>query len=168
VIFWTVTGDSYREILGWLLGSLAGARWPAVAISVIALVIAGIPILLTGRVLDAFAFGDTAAASLGVNVPATRWGLLAASALLTGAMVSVSGSIGFIGLVLPHAVRLIVGPGHRALLPLTALVGAIVLVWADTLARSLFDPRELPVGIVTAIIGAPVFAVILARKRSAA
>jgi iron complex transport system permease protein len=168
VIFWTVTGDSYREILGWLLGSLAGARWPAVAISVIALVIAGIPILLTGRVLDAFAFGDTAAASLGVNVPATRWALLAASALLTGAMVSVSGSIGFIGLVLPHAVRLIVGPGHRALLPLTALVGAIVLVWADTLARSLFDPRELPVGIVTAIIGAPVFAVILARKRSAA
>ena len=168
VIFWTVTGDSYREILGWLLGSLAGARWPAVAISVIALVIAGIPILLTGRVLDAFAFGDTAAASLGVNVPATRWGLLAASALLTGAMVSVSGSIGFIGLVLPHAVRLIVGPGHRALLPLTALVGAIVLVWADTLARTLFDPRELPVGIVTAILGAPVFAVILARKRSAA
>lgn len=168
VIFWTVTGDSYREILGWLLGSLAGARWPAVAISVIALVVAGIPILLTGRVLDAFAFGDTAAASLGVNVPATRWGLLAASALLTGAMVSVSGSIGFIGLVLPHAVRLIVGPGHRALLPLTALVGAIVLVWADTLARTLFDPRELPVGIVTAILGAPVFAVILARKRSAA
>ena len=168
VIFWTVTGDSYREILGWLLGSLVGARWPAVAISVIALVVAGIPILLTGRVLDAFAFGDTAAASLGVNVPATRWGLLAASALLTGAMVSVSGSIGFIGLVLPHAVRLIVGPGHRALLPLTALVGAIVLVWADTLARTLFDPRELPVGIVTAILGAPVFAVILARKRSAA
>jgi iron complex transport system permease protein len=168
VIFWTVTGDSYREILGWLLGSLAGARWPAVAISVIALLVAGIPILLTGRVLDAFAFGDTAAAALGVNVPATRWGLLAASALLTGGMVSVSGSIGFVGLVLPHAVRLIVGPGHRALLPLTALVGAIVLVWADTLARTLFDPRELPVGIVTAILGAPVFAVILARRRSAA
>jgi iron complex transport system permease protein len=168
VIFWTVTGDSYREILGWLLGSLAGARWPAVAISLIALVVAAIPILLTGRVLDAFAFGDTAAASLGVNVPATRWGLLAATALLTGAMVSVSGSIGFIGLVLPHAVRLIVGPGHRALLPLTALVGGIVLVWADTLARSLFEPRELPVGIVTALLGAPIFAVILARKRSAA
>ncbi len=99
-------------------------------------------------------------------MPATRWGLLAASALLTGAMVSVSGSIGFIGLVLPHAVRLIVGPGHRALLPLTALVGAVVLVWADTLARTLFEPRELPVGIITAILGAPVFALILARKRT--
>lgn len=168
VIFWTATGDSYREILGWLLGSLAGARWPAVAISAIAIVVAGIPILLVGRVLDAFAFGDVSAASLGVNVPATRWGLLTASALLTGAMVSVSGSIGFVGLVLPHAVRLLVGPGHRALLPLSALVGAIFLVWADTAARTLFDPRELPVGIVTAMIGAPVFALLLARRQAQA
>ena len=165
VIFWAVTGDSYREILGWLLGSLAGARWPAVAIAGIALVVAGIPILIAGRLLDAFAFGDTSAASLGVNVSATRWGLLAASALLTGAMVSVSGAIGFVGLVLPHAVRLVTGPGHRALLPLSALVGAIFLVWADTLARTVFDPRELPVGIVTAIVGAPVFALLLARRR---
>ena len=166
VIFWTATGDSYREILGWLLGSLAGARWPAVAISFGAILVAGIPIMLTGRVLDAFAFGDTSARALGVNVSATRWGLLTASALLTGAMVSVSGSIGFVGLILPHAVRFIAGPAHRALLPLSALFGAIFLVWADTAARSLFDPRELPVGIVTAIIGAPVFAVLLARRRS--
>ena len=167
VIFWMVTGDSYREILGWLLGSLAGARWPAVAIAVTGLVVAGIPIMLVGRLLDAFTFGDVSAASLGVNVSATRWGLLAASALLTGAMVSVSGSIGFVGLILPHAVRLLVGPGHRALLPLSALVGAIFLVWADTAARSVFEPRELPVGIVTAIIGAPVFGLLLARRRSA-
>lgn len=166
VIFWTVTGDSYREILGWLLGSLAGARWPAVTIVVVALVVAATPILATGRLLDAFAFGDVAARALGVNVSATRWGLLAASALLTGAMVSVSGAIGFVGLILPHAVRLMVGPGHRALLPLSALVGAIFLIWADTAARTLFDPRELPVGIVTAIIGAPVFAFLLARRRS--
>jgi iron complex transport system permease protein len=167
VIFWTVTGDSYREILGWLLGSLAGARWPAVAIAFAAILIAGVPIVLGGRVLDAFAFGDTTAASLGVNVSATRWVLLTASALLTGAMVSVSGSIGFVGLVLPHAVRLVSGPRHRSLLPLSALVGAIFLIWADTLARTAFDPRELPVGIVTAIIGAPVFALLLARRRGA-
>jgi iron complex transport system permease protein len=166
VIFWNVTGDSYREILGWLLGSLAGARWPAVAISFAAIVVAGIPVMLTGRLLDSFAFGDVSAKALGVNVSATRWGLLAASALLTGAMVSVSGAIGFVGLILPHAVRLIAGPGHRALLPLSALFGAIFLVWADTAARTLFDPRELPVGIVTAIIGAPVFAVLLARRRA--
>ncbi|GAA3750627.1 iron chelate uptake ABC transporter family permease subunit [Leifsonia bigeumensis] len=165
VIFWTVTGDSYREILGWLLGSLAGARWPAVGIGLAAIVVAGIPIMLSGRVLDAFAFGDTSAATLGVNVQATRWIMLTATALLTGAMVSVSGAIGFVGLILPHAVRLLVGPRHRMLLPLSALVGASFLIWADTAARSLFDPRELPVGIVTAIIGAPVFAALLARRR---
>lgn len=165
IIFWTVTGDSYREILGWLLGSLAGARWPAVGIAATAILIAGIPIMMSGRVLDAFAFGDTSATTLGVNVPATRWIMLTAAALLTGAMVSVSGAIGFVGLILPHAVRLLVGPRHRLLLPLSALVGASFLIWADTAARSLFDPRELPVGIVTAIIGAPVFAALLARRR---
>lgn len=165
IIFWTVTGDSYREILAWLLGSLAGARWPAVTITVVAIIVAGIPIMLSGRVLDAFAFGDASAATLGVNVQATRWIMLTAAALLTGAMVSVSGAIGFVGLILPHAVRLLVGPRHRLLLPLSALVGASFLIWADTAARSLFDPRELPVGIVTAIIGAPVFAVLLARKK---
>ncbi|HTL41777.1 MAG TPA: putative F420-0 ABC transporter permease subunit [Pseudolysinimonas sp.] len=168
VIFWTVTGDSYRQILGWLLGSLSGARWEAVGIAGVALLIIGVPLALSGRVLDAFAFGDTTAASLGVPVQGARWMLLIATALLTGAMVSVSGSIGFVGLVLPHAVRLVIGPGHRALLPLSALVGAVFLVWADTLARSLFDPRELPVGIVTALIGAPVFALLLARRRSEA
>jgi len=164
VIFWTVTGDSYREILSWLLGSLSGARWPAVLIAGTAIIVIGIPVMATGRLLDSFAFGDTSAAALGVNVSGTRWALLGATALLTGAMVSVSGSIGFVGLILPHAVRLLVGPGHRALLPLSALVGAIFLVWADTIARTIFDPRELPVGIVTALIGAPVFAFLLARR----
>ena len=92
--------------------------------------------------------------------------LLGGTALLTGALVAVSGSIGFVGLILPHAVRLIAGPGHRALLPLSALAGAIFLVWADTGARTLFDPRELPVGILTALIGGPVFAWLLLRRRS--
>lgn len=165
VIFWTAQNDAYREILGWLLGSLAGARWPAVGIAAGAIVLAGIPIALSGRMLDAFALGDVTAASLGVPVTTARWMLLVATALLTGGMVAVAGSIGFVGLVLPHAVRLAVGPRHRALLPVSALVGAIFLVWADTLARSLFDPRELPVGIVTAIVGAPVFAVLLLRRR---
>jgi iron complex transport system permease protein len=167
VIFWSAEGDSYREILSWLLGSLAGARWPAVGIAFAAILVAGIPVMFAGRLLDAFAFGDVSAASLGVNVGATRWTLLGATALITGAMVSVSGSIGFVGLILPHAVRLLVGASHRALLPLSALVGAVFLVWADTAARTLFDPRELPVGIVTAMIGAPVFAFLLTRRRTA-
>ncbi len=165
VIFWTVTGDSYREILGWLLGSLASARWTSVWIALAAIAVAGIPVMLTGRLLDSFAFGDTSAATLGVNVQAARWSLLTASAVLTAAMVSVSGSIGFVGLILPHAVRLLTGPRHRLLLPLSALLGASFLIWADTAARSMFDPRELPVGIVTAIFGAPVFALLLAARR---
>ena len=165
VIFWTATGDSYREIISWLLGSLAGARWPAIAIAVAAVVVIGIPLMVGGRVLDAFAFGYTSAAALGVSVARTRWVMLVGTALLTGGMVSVTGSIGFVGLILPHAVRLIVGAQHRALLPLAALSGAIFLIWCDTAARALFDPRELPVGIVTAVIGAPVFVLLLMRSR---
>jgi len=168
VIFWVGAADAYREVLSWLLGSLAGARWEAVAIAGIAMLVIGVPLAFTGRILDAFALGDTTASSLGIPVQGVRWTLLGAGALLTGALVAVSGSIGFVGLVLPHAVRLLIGPGHRALLPLSALTGAVFLVWADTLARTVFEPRELPVGIVTAIIGAPVFAILLARRRSEA
>ncbi|WP_404433840.1 iron chelate uptake ABC transporter family permease subunit [Microbacterium lacus] len=165
IIFWSATGDSYREILNWLLGSLAGADWPAVAIAGAAVLLIGLPLLGSARTLDAFAFGDTAAAALGVHVGRSRVLLLGATALLTGALVSVSGSIGFVGLVLPHAVRLIVGSRHRALLLLSALAGAVFLLWADTAARTLFDPRELPVGIITALIGGPVFAILLLRRR---
>ncbi|MGO4690303.1 putative F420-0 ABC transporter permease subunit [Glaciibacter sp. 2TAF33] len=168
IIFWSAKGDSYREILNWLLGSVAGASWGSVAISAGALVVVGTGIVLAATRLDAFAFGDTAATSLGINVNVTRWALLGAVALLTGAMVSVSGSIGFVGLILPHLVRGLSGPGHRRLLPLVAVVGAIFLVTADTLARTVFDPRELPVGIITAFIGVPVFIVLIKRRRSAA
>ncbi|WP_425545878.1 putative F420-0 ABC transporter permease subunit [Agromyces neolithicus] len=165
VIFWSATGDSYREILNWLLGSLAGTDWTSVAIAGGAVLVIGIPLLTSAKTLDAFAFGDTAAAALGVHVGRSRALLLTATALLTGALVAVSGSIGFVGLILPHGVRLIVGSRHRALLPLSALAGAIFLVWVDTGARTLFDPRELPVGILTALIGGPVFALLLLRNR---
>ncbi|MFC7787449.1 putative F420-0 ABC transporter permease subunit [Microbacterium sp. MAHUQ-60] len=165
VIFWSATGDSYREILGWLLGSLAGSAWPTTILALAAIVVVGAPLMLSAGTLDAFAFGDRTASSLGVSVQRTRWILLAATALLTGCLVAVSGSIGFVGLVVPHAVRLIVGARHRVLLPLSALSGAIVLIWADTLARTLFDPRELPVGVVTALIGAPLFGILLLRSR---
>jgi len=168
VIFWSAKGDSYREILNWLLGSLAGSSWSSVAISATALLVVGSGILLAATRLDAFAFGDTAAASLGLDVNGTRWALLGGVALLTGSMVAVSGAIGFVGLILPHLVRGLSGPGHRRLLPLVAVLGALFLVVADTLARTVFDPRELPVGIITAFIGVPVFILLIKRKRSAA
>ena len=165
VIFWSATGDSYREILNWLLGSLAGTDWTSVALAGGAVVLIGVPVLASARTLDAFAFGDTAAAALGVHVARSRAVLLTGTALLTGALVAVSGAIGFVGLILPHAVRLLVGSRHRALLPLSALAGAIFLVWVDTGARTLFDPRELPVGILTALVGGPVFALLMLRNR---
>lgn len=166
VIFWSAKGDQYREILSWLLGSVAGATWTSVAVVAGAVLVLGTLLASTGSVLDAFTFGDTSAAALGVPVARVRWGLLLAVALLTGALVSQSGAIGFVGLILPHAVRLLVGARHRALLPLSMLCGATFLVWADTLARTVFAPRELPVGIVTAAIGAPVFALLLWKGRA--
>lgn len=168
VIFWTATGDSYREILSWLMGSLAGATWSSAAIAGGALALVGAVLVLSALRLDAFAFGDTSASALGIDVSRTRWTLMTLVALLTGAMVAVSGAIGFVGLVLPHAVSAVTGPAHRRLLPVAALTGAVFLVWADTLARTVFDPRELPVGIITALIGVPVFAVLLRRGRGVA
>jgi len=168
VIFWTAKGDSYQQIVSWLLGSLAGTTWSSVGIAVGAVVVTSLVMVVGAGRLDAFAFGDTAAASLGVDPNRTRWLLLTVVALLTGALVSVSGAIGFVGLLVPHAVSPLTGPSHRRLLPVAALAGGVLLVWADTVARTVFAPRELPVGIVTALLGVPVFAWLLRRAKGAA
>ncbi|MFD1719745.1 putative F420-0 ABC transporter permease subunit [Georgenia deserti] len=167
VLFWSSTGDNYREILTWLMGSFGGSTWTEAFVALGASAVVGAGLLASARTLDAFTFGDVSAASLGVSVTRARWLLLAAAALLTGLLVSVSGAIGFVGLVIPHAVRLVVGERHFRLLPVAALAGATFMLLADTGARSLFEPRELPVGIVTAAVGAPVFAVLLRRRASA-
>lgn len=167
LIFWTATGDSYREILSWLMGSLSGVVWTDAAIVLVASLLVGLPVLLSGRALDAFVFGDSAAASLGIDVARLRWLLLGATALLTGVLVSIGGAIGFVGLIVPHIVRLVTGSRHRLLLPISMLVGASFMIWTDTAARSLFAPRELPVGIITALIGAPIFLLVLLRYRRA-
>ncbi len=118
LIFWSATGDSYREILGWLMGSLSGTGWGDAALVGLGLLVCAPVILFSGRGLDAFAFGDVAAATLGDRRrPACAGRCSAATALLTGVMVAVGGAIGFVGLVVPHAVRLVVGTRHRVLLP---------------------------------------------------
>lgn len=165
LIFWSATGDSYREILSWLMGSLSGVIWPEALLVLAVLVLAGLPVLLSGRSLDAFAFGDTAAATLGVDVARLRWWLLGGTALLTGVLVSIGGAIGFVGLIVPHVARLVTGSRHRMLLPVAMLLGASFMVWTDTAARSLFEPRELPVGIITALLGAPIFLGVLLQYR---
>ncbi|UJW86164.1 putative F420-0 ABC transporter permease subunit [Devosia sp. SL43] len=165
LIFWSATGDSYREILSWLMGSLSGVVWVDALIVLGATLIIGLPVLLSGRSLDAFAFGDAAAATLGIDVERLRWLLLGATALLTGVLVSIGGAIGFVGLIVPHIVRLATGSHHRTLLPVSMLLGASFMIWTDTAARSLFEPRELPVGIITALLGAPIFLLVLLRYR---
>jgi len=167
LIFWSATGDSYREILSWLMGSLSGTTWGDAGIVTGAVLLLGLPMLLAGRALDAFAFGDNAAATLGIDVVRLRWLLLGATALLTGALVAVGGAIGFVGLIIPHVVRLGTGSRHRLLLPVAMLLGASFMIWTDTAARSLFAPRELPVGIITALLGAPIFLLVLLRYRRA-
>src|SRR5690606_31570600 len=157
--------DSYREILSWLIGSLSGSLWADAGLAGSGLLLIAPIILIAGRALDAFAFSDIAAAALGVDVSRLRWTLLVATALLTGIMVAIGGAIGFVGLVVPHAVRLAIGSGHRRLLPHAMLMGGLFMLWTDTAARTLFDPRELPVGIITALIGAPIFLFILLRYR---
>ena len=147
------------------MGSLSGVVWSEALLVLAALALAGLPILLSGRALDAFAFGDAAAATLGVDVARLRWLLLGGTALLTGVLVSIGGAIGFVGLIVPHVVRLMTGSRHRLLLPLAMLLGASFMIWTDTAARSLFAPRELPVGIITALLGAPIFLAVLLRHR---
>lgn len=164
VILWVADPHATQDVQFWLSGSLAASRWSSLQIASVVFVAALLLCLWHARTLNAFTFGDDAAASLGIDVNRIRWTLLVACALLTGVLVAVSGSIGFVGLLLPHAVRFLVGPDHRLVLPLSALLGGVFLLWVDTMARTVFDPRELPVGVVTAIIGVPAFIWVL-RKR---
>jgi iron complex transport system permease protein len=160
-----MTGDetAARRVLAWTLGSLAGLRWDsALIVTVVAIVGTILAVAMAGQ-LDAFAFGETAARSLGVHVEQVRWTLMVGTALVTAFLVAYVGAIGFVGLVVPHLVRIVVGPAHRLLLPMSALAGAILLVWADTIARSLVDGQEIPVGVVTAVVGAPFFCWLLRR-----
>ncbi|MGX1541087.1 FecCD family ABC transporter permease [Streptomyces adustus] len=158
--------ETTRGVLFWLLGSLTGADWGQVLLCTVVLAVVLVVCLGYARTLDAFAFGDEAAAGLGVRVARTRLVLLCATALLTAALVSCAGAIGFVGLVLPHATRALTGSGHARLLPVTALTGSVFLVWVDTLARTVLDPQEVPVGVVTSLIGVPAFVAVLYRGRS--
>ncbi|EKY3120204.1 iron ABC transporter permease [Cronobacter turicensis] len=154
-----------RDVMFWLLGSFSGVRWPAFQL-VLAVVVIGLAVCLWhAKALDAFTFGDDAAASLGIPVGYVRLILFAVTALMTAAIVSMAGSIGFVGLVVPHVMRYFFGPLHRRLLIACAMMGAILMVLADIASRTLIAPQSLPVGVVTALVGVPFFAVILYRSR---
>jgi iron complex transport system permease protein len=158
-----LAGNTLRQILFYLLSSFALASWPQVVVA-LPLVIGGALVIMTrARSLNALLLGEESAVHLGVNVRHDRLLLLGAASLVTAAAVAISGLVGFVGLVVPHLVRLVVGPNARRLLPLSAIWGACFLGFADLVARI---PGELPVGIVTAVVGAPFFLFLLRRQRT--
>ncbi|WP_159941409.1 MULTISPECIES: iron ABC transporter permease [unclassified Nocardiopsis] len=165
IVLTSADAETTRGVLFWLLGSLGGAGWTDVVLCGAVLLGVLAVCLAHTTTLDAFAFGEEAAANLGVRVARARLLLLSATALLTAALVSSAGAIGFVGLVLPHAARALTGSAHARLLPVTALSGAVFLVWVDTVARTALDPREIPVGVVTSLIGVPAFIAVLYRAR---
>ncbi|MGO1924581.1 MAG: FecCD family ABC transporter permease [Brachybacterium tyrofermentans] len=164
----TISTDAQNvySIMFFLLGSVSAATMNQLLLPAIALVIVGLLTALSARSLNALLVGDDAASSLGINVNRLRSSILVAAALLTGSVVAVAGGIGFVGLIIPHIARIIVGSDHRKMLPVAILSGAVFLATCDLLARTLAAPSEIPLGVLTALIGAPFFLWLLRRDRA--
>ena len=152
-------------LMAWLMGSLTAPDYPALAIFTVYLVAVLVMLMQKAQMLNVLTLGEETARSLGIETEWVKKQLFALTALLTGAVVSVSGMIGFVGIVVPHAVRMLIGSDHRLLLPASALVGGMFLVVADTIARTLLAPAEIPVGIVTALAGGPFFLYLLLWRK---
>lgn len=166
--FITLTSNNRElanSVLAWLLGSLAGAQWIDLTLPAAVLLVGSFYLVLQARSLNALIMGDETAATLGVNVLRFRRQLFLIMSLITGVIVATSGAIGFVGLMIPHTVRMIVGTDHRRVLPLSALVGSIFLIWVDVAARTAFAPQELPVGVITSLLGGPFFVWLLYTQR---
>lgn len=168
ILTYVADDQQLRDLTFWSMGSLAGASWAKIAAAMPLI----LPVLLLSpllaRALNALALGEPQAAHLGIHVERTKRLTILATAAAAGAATAIAGGIGFIGIVVPHLLRLATGPDHRALLPHAALLGGTLLVAADMIARTFMAPAELPIGIVTATIGAPVFLWILLRRRGLA
>lgn len=164
LIMFSADANTTRGVLFWMLGSLASSSWQTVALSAAIFAVSFVVLFCHSTALDAFTFGADSAASLGINVKRVRMVVIGVASLLAATIVSSSGAIGFVGLVLPHAARLIVGTGHRRVLPVSAALGAILLVWVDALGRTVAAPVEIPVGVITALVGVPLFITLLVKQ----
>ncbi|MEH6948969.1 iron ABC transporter permease [Bacillus sp. JJ634] len=160
-----LTGEELRQIIGWLMGSVSMRGWNYIVIILPFFVIGSLILMMNTQELNAMTFGENRAKHLGVNVQRRKLTILIAGSVLTGAAVAVSGTIGFVGLVIPHIIRQIWGPDHKHLLPLSLLIGSGFLILADLVARMVISPSELPIGVITSLIGAPAFALILLKRR---
>lgn len=161
----TFSGEKLRSITYWTMGSLSGKSYEQAAVLLGGLILFGTPLFLQSRELNAFAVGEENALHVGVPVRRVKLTVMICASALIGICVSIGGSIAFVGLIIPHMVRLAAGPNHRKLLPLSAFAGSVFLMLADLAARSLLSPLELPIGVVTSLIGAVVFIVIFYRSR---
>ena len=164
LIMFSADANTTRGVLFWMLGSLASSSWQTVALSAAIFAVSFVVLFCHSTALDAFTFGADSAASLGINVKRVRMVVIGVASLLAATIVSSSGAIGFVGLVLPHAARLMVGTGHRRVLPVSAALGAILLVWVDALGRTVAAPVEIPVGVITALVGVPLFIALLVKQ----
>ena len=160
--------ETLQEVYSWILGNIPSTGWSDVVLILPYLAVAAVVIVALRRVVDVLSLGDEEAASLGVDVRRVRLALVVAATLGTAAAVAVTGLIGFVGIIVPHAIRLLTGVGYRALIPLSAIVGAGFLVLADVIARTALSPAEIPLGVVTAFCGAPFFALVLRTTRGSA
>ncbi len=160
-----ISGESMQGIFFWISGGFNLAGWDQVVILLPYLLAASVLIYFFARDLNIILLGEESATYLGIPVEQVKTVLLVTASLITAASVSVSGMIGFVGLIVPHAARLILGPDHRLLLPGALLLGSVALAWMDVFARSMLSPAEIPVGIVTAFVGAPFFLILLRQKR---
>lgn len=165
LVFRAADPRAAESVLFWLLGSLAGAQWDRLALPAVTVAALGLLLLAGSGWLDALAAGPDTAAALGIPVRAVRTTLFGVFAALVGVLVAVSGGIGFVGLILPHVARLLVGARHRRVLPVAACAGAVFLVWVDVVARIWVRPVEIPLSVVTGLIGAPVFLLLMGRRR---
>ncbi len=157
--------ETLREVYSWILGGLQTASWREVRLVLPYVVVSVGIVLFHGRLLDVMSVGDEEASALGINVSRVRLTVVVFASLGTAAVVAVSGLIGFVGIIVPHTVRLIAGSSYRRLLVLSTLFGAVFLVLADVAARTIASPAELPLGVITAFAGAPFFAMILRRSK---
>lgn len=157
--------DQLAGVLFWLLGSVSGARWEQLGLPAACVIVCTLWLVLQGRRLNLLLLGEESATSLGVDVRRFRLQMLAISALLTGAVIAVAGGVGFVGLMIPHIVRLLVGPDHRRLLPLAAILGGAYLIAVDLASRTVERPLELPLGVLTAVLGVPFLLWLLHRDR---
>ncbi|GHC82278.1 sugar ABC transporter substrate-binding protein [Nocardiopsis terrae] len=164
IVYLAPSNEATSTVLFWTMGSFGAAVWGSLPVVAAAVLLGVLLLRALARPLDVLALGDETAASLGVNADRLRRRMFVLTAVMTGAMVAVSGAIGFVGLVVPHIVRILVGADHRRVLTVAPLAGAVLMVWVDLVSRVAVAPRELPLGVITALVGVPVFILLMRRR----